>query len=104
MTKIINLTPHTINVVGDVKADFPASGTVARVSTTTTKAYTVNGIAVNAVAFGDVVDLPVSTPNTVYIVSRLVKNAVPSRTDVVCPGSLVRDDKGIPVGCDGLSL
>ena len=42
MTKFVNLTPHTINVVG--KADFSPSGIVARVATTSHVVKTVNGI------------------------------------------------------------
>ena len=102
MSKIINLTPHTINVVG--KADFAPSGTVARVATTSTKSFDINGIPVNTTIFGDVVDLPQPSDDTFFIVSRLVKNAIPSRNDVVCPGLLIRDDKGQPIGCDGLTL
>jgi hypothetical protein len=102
MTKIINLTPHTINVVG--KADFSPSGIVARVATTSTVAKTVNGINVLKTVFGDVVDLPAPSDDTLFIVSRLVKNAVPNRNDVVTPGILVRDADGKPIGCDGLSL
>jgi hypothetical protein len=99
---IVNLTPHVINVVG--KADFSPSGKVARVATTTTTAYTVNGIDVLNTVYGDVVDLPDPVKDTFYIVSRLVKTAVPSRTDVLCPGILVRDADGKPIGCNGLSL
>lgn len=40
---------------------------------------------------GSVQGLPGPVPGTMYIASRMVKNAVPTRTDVVVPAQLVKD-------------
>ena len=39
-----------------------------------------------------------------YIVSALVRLAVPGRDDVASPGELVRDEKGQPIACKGLVI
>lgn len=72
---LVNLTPHVLHV-------HAADGTV----------------------MGAVDGLPEPQPDTLLIVSALVRLAVPHRTDVVSSGSLVRDESGRPVGCLGLSV
>ena len=113
-TKIINLTPHTINVLDENKKPvitLPTSGAVARVSTTrqvvghiitdTTPPATV---WVSRVAYGEVVGLPEYNQDSdvFYVVSSLVKAALPNRGDLLTPGELVRNEAGQPVGCIGL--
>lgn len=99
--KLINLTPHEIVVAGDVEAKIPASGAVARVSTTRQKIGQIGEIPVYRSVSGAVAGLPESVDGTVYIVSAMVRLAVPSRTDIVSPGELVRDASGQPIGCRG---
>lgn len=41
---------------------------------------------------------------TIYIVSRIVKQSVPDRDDVVVPDDLIRDDNGNIIGCRRFSL
>lgn len=41
---------------------------------------------------------------TVYVVSALVRLALPYRRDLASPGPLVRDADGQPVGCRGLEV
>lgn len=43
-------------------------------------------------------------PYTIYIVSRIVKQSVPERDDVVVPDDLIRDDDGNIIGCGRFSL
>jgi hypothetical protein len=102
--KIINLTPHTVNIVGEGACDLPPAppGTEARVSSTTTEVRRVNGIPCSAVAYGEVQGLPEPEEGTIYVVSAMVRSAVPSRTDVASPGEQIRDEKGRPCGCRGL--
>jgi hypothetical protein len=103
MTNILNLTPHTLNVVlaDGVRAIAP-SGTIARVSSSQTQTGSVDGIPLFTTTFGDVVDLPAPSPDTLLVVSALVRTAVADRKDVVSPGDLVRDDAGNVIGCKGL--
>jgi hypothetical protein len=99
--KIINLTPHDINVIvdGDVTV-IRRDGTVARVNQISTVVDKINGIPVSVVRFGDVVGLPDPVPGVIWIVSALVKQAV-NRSDVVSPGELVRNSDGNVIGCKG---
>lgn len=103
MTNIINLTPHAITETM-TNTTFAPSGTVARVSSESICAGNINNIPVFITKFGDVQDLPAPQEGTIYIVSLLVKQASPDRRDLVSPGTLVRDDKGNPVGCKGFNL
>jgi len=113
--KIINLTPHRVSVIfetpslenealGDENVTNFDSDGVARVATSSELVCRINGIPVVTTAFGEVTGLPAKTNGTYYIVSRIVKQAVPDRDDCLCPGELVRDEKGQPIGCKGFSL
>jgi hypothetical protein len=80
----------------------PPSGKVARVATRRVPGPSVDGIDTFAVEFGEVEDLPAPAADTVYVVSGMVAARI-NRTDVFAPGELVRDEKGQPCGCRGLS-
>ena len=99
-TTFINLTPHTVNEVESGQA-FPPSGEVARVSTTNEVVGEAGGVNLYATSYGDVVGLPAPQDGTMYVVSGLVRAAVPERHDVVSPGALVRNEAGQPTGCSG---
>ena len=60
------------------------------------------GIPLARTAFGAVEGLPGPVEGVVYVVSALVRSAVPGRCDVTSPGDLVRDSEGRVVGCRGL--
>jgi hypothetical protein len=101
---IVNLTPHALNIHasnGSVR-EVPPSGKVARVATRRVPGPSVDGIDTFAVEFGEVEDLPAPAADTVYVVSGMVAARI-NRTDVFAPGELVRDEKGQPCGCRGLS-
>lgn len=107
---IVNLTPHTINahVEGGV-VDIPASGMVARVACHRTQAAKLNGIPTYSITYGTVEGFPDPQPDTVYIVSKLVAAAIVARelypgVIIVTPGSLIRNEQGQPIGCDGFDL
>jgi len=91
MMEYINLTPHTI-VMNDGR-EFPASGTVARVSS----GYTAIVDDVAKQSFGEVSDLPEPKDGARFIVSAMVLAAT-SRDDVVAPATghpdCVRNEKG----------
>ena len=110
MNKIINLTPHAVNIVNNdnsVAITIEASGNVARCSQTinTVGNITVNSVAipVSSSSYGEVVDLPAPQDNIYYIVSRLVMSACPNRQDLLVPNDLVRDEAGRVIGCRSLA-
>lgn len=105
---IVNLTPHILNIVaadGSI-VTIPPSGKVARVGSTVEHVSTVNGINVTRSTWGEVLDLPEADPNEeiILVVSRMVKDRLSRRPDVLVPGSPVRDAAGVIIGANGLSL
>ena len=102
MATFINLTPHAINVVGG--PTIQPSGSVARVAATSTPAGEFGGVALSRTTFGEVEGLPAPVDGVIFVVSALVRSAVPSRTDVASPGDLVRGEDGQPIGCRGLII
>lgn len=104
--QFINLTPHTLSIIkaDGSTIDIQPSGNIARVSSTSTIVATFKGINVSQQTFGDVINLPDSEEGIIYIVSRMVKDRVPDRADVLVPGAPVRDAEGKIIGANGLSL
>lgn len=100
----VNLTPHVINVLSDGEEvmNLPPSGDVARVAAEKRKVDSIDGVPVFQTTFGSIEGLPAPQDGTIYVVSLLVASAA-KRPDVLSPGTLVRDAKGNPVGCDGLA-
>lgn len=104
--KLVNLTPHVLNIVaadGSI-VDIQPSGNVARVASTSAVVATINGINVTASTWGDVTGLPTAQDGVILIVSRMVKDRVADRADVMVPGAPVRDADGKIIGASGLSL
>ena len=104
--QFINLTPHTLNIIkaDGSTIDIQPSGNIARVSSTSTVVATFKGINVSQQIFGEVIDLPDTKDGIIYIVSRMVKDRVPDRADVLVPGAPVRDSEGRIIWANGLSL
>ena len=106
---IKNLTPHVVRVVAidsdDVVAVLPPSGDVARVAATFSDPTDLDGIPVRRRTFGAATGLPAPVDGVFLVVSALVALAAwaQGRRDVLCPGDLVRDADGRPVGCRGLT-
>jgi hypothetical protein len=86
--------------IGD--RSFPASGMIARCAESTTPAGEFAGLPLVHRAYGAVENLPHPAPDTLYIVSALVREAVPWRTDVASPGDMLRDAEGRILGCTNL--
>jgi hypothetical protein len=101
MANFVNLTPHTINVVGDVEMAIAPSGNLARCREVSTSVGNIDGVPLVSKTFGTVEGLPEAQDGTIYIVSALVLAALKGsgRTDVVCPGDPVRNDAGQIIGC-----
>ena len=117
----VNLTPHTINIVGRTAISIGPSGRSLRVSQ---EMVPVNqGVSLSdsidlyRAKYGNLElidndtkavvssDLPPVKGDTIYIVSGQCLEALKGvRDDFAAPGELVRDDKGQPVGCKGLRI
>jgi len=103
----VNLTPHEIKIFGNDRkliATVPPSGTVARVKTVYKKVGIFDLAPLFKVKYEDIEGVPSPKPGVMYIVSNLVKNALPDRNDVASPGQLIRDENGKPIGCIGLRI
>lgn len=103
MTKIINLTPHEINIVGEQNITIQPSGQIARVAEKIGTIGDVNGIPIIHKTFGSVEGLPEPQPETVFIVSLLVAQAT-HRTDILAIGETVRNEKGQVVGAKSFAV
>ena len=109
--KVVNLTPHALNLMpggpDGPTVTIPPSGQVARraVDRVQVDTVTVDGITVpvNQTQFGSVSDLPDPQPDTIFVVSALVAQAVPERQDVFIVDDAVRDDQGRIIGARALA-
>ena len=102
---IINLTPHTINVLmcdGRVCA-FPPGPFLARVSEVIEVIGQIDGFDLRRHSYGAVTGLPEQFDGTWLIVSQMVAAAMPERRDLIFPSGLVRDEHGQPKGCLGFA-
>lgn len=102
--RIINLTPHAVNICntsGEVVQTFNPEGLV-RLKAITLAAGEIAGITITKTQFGQPEGLPGFMVGRYYIVSQLVKSALPQRTDLLVPAEVVRDSDGIIIGCKSL--
>ena len=104
-----NLTPHEVCIyklngtVPDLDVVIEASETIARVSCEYIKVdKKVDGIDLYRPVFGEVTGLPEYSEGIYLLVSAMVREALPLRSDLVSPGQLLRNDKGEVIGCLGL--
>lgn len=106
MTEIINTTPHAVNVVdteGKVIRTFKPLISV-RLSAKTVDAGELDGIRLTRTEYGNPEGLPEMANDVYYIVSAMVKNALPGRSDLLVPAEQVRDSEGRIIGCRSLGL
>ena len=111
-TQVINLTPHTINLVAEDGTQLLSleSHGVARVASTTEVVgyLQVGGVAVpqTHTTFGEVEGLPDPTSGVGYVVSNMIISALAQqgirRNDLFTPGLQVRDEQGRVIGCRSL--
>ena len=113
--KVINLTPHAINVVDketkEILITFPKSENPARLPTSTVVSHNIEineiSIPVTKTAFdyNTATNLPLTQEgNVFYIVSRIILSAFPERNDLLVPNELVRDASGNIIGCSSLAI
>ena len=74
----------------------------ARLRATTVPAESVDGIATSRTVFGEPEGLPEAEAGTFFIVSQIIKSALPSRADLLVPAEVVRDKSGNIIGCRSL--
>lgn len=106
MTQIKNFTPHPIticNKAGEVTRIIKSEGLV-RLKAITVHAGEIDGVPVSKTEFGQPEGLPEFQEGVFIVVSQLVKTALLSRSDLLVPAEVVRDEKGNIVGCKSLGL
>jgi hypothetical protein len=102
-----NCTPHTLNIHLDGQIiNIEPSSIVPRVVTPErVQVDLVEGIPIfDSVGDSTVEDLPEWQEGVYLVVSRVLATACPHRDDLLVPGTLIRDDKGRPIGCNGLDI
>ena len=107
MTQIINKVPHAVYILDDnenIIKVFPKSNGMIRVAEFTEDVGELDGIPICSTTWGNTLDVPDPIPGTYYIVSQLVKNALPGRADFLVPKLVVRDSEGTIIGCKRLDI
>lgn len=105
MAHFVSLLPHAVTILtSDGQMVIEPSGSVARCSQTEEFIMELDGVRVTRQVLGEVTGLPPREEGVVFLVSRLVASAVPDRDDLMFPGPLVRDERGVVTGCQGLSV
>ena len=103
---IKNYTPHQINIcneAGEIVKTFDNSGLI-RLKASTENAGEIDEVPLSKTIFGEVEGLPEFQEGTFYIVSQLVKSALPNRKDLFVPAEVVRDSSGNIIGCKSLGI
>jgi hypothetical protein len=102
---IVILVDHAVDIktVDGKIRKIPPSGQVARAEKKNMPFKVFSNILINAPCW-TIVNLPEPKKNTLYVVSRMVKNLVPWRYDVVCPGEPITNTKKERIGADGFLL
>jgi len=102
--KITNLTPHPLRIhgrAGEIR-DLAVDGPAPRLTPQRTPLGDLDGLPLGRTVLGDPTGLPDPEDGVVLIVSALVAEACPDRTDLVYPGEAVRDERGRITGAKGL--
>ena len=104
-----NLTPHPVTIITEIGSVqlLPEPGPRPHIDEMReiTGHVFVEDMPVPTVRItaGSAVDLPEPEPNTLLIVSRVIAEARPDRTDLLVPYDLVRDEAGRVVACRSLA-
>ncbi len=113
-TQFVNLTPHKINIYDEEKqfvVGVEPCGQIARLRVERRIErwipFNQGMIPIYRTFYKEIEGLPaIVDGDTFYIVSALVKQhpMVASMINFVAPSELLRDEKGSPIGCVGLTL
>jgi len=100
-----NCTPHEVVIIVTDNQEpivIPPSGIIPRIKSETNNVGTINGIPIVKTRLSDVENMPAPKPNTIFIVSSFVAQALTYRPDVVSPdtspSSVIRDENGLIIG------
>jgi len=103
---VINKSPHAVHIVdenGQVVRTYEKGDSQIRLAVKTVQDVPlVDRTPTSRTEFGEPEGLPDYVEGVFYIVSQLVKNALPNRADLLVPAEVVRDEKGNIVGCKSL--
>ena len=107
--KLINLTPHNIDIVkmDGTTLSIPSSG-VIRAKQELESYRVIDGIKVARYTYGEPIGVPETLdPDAIYIVSKLALESCRSHgidtSNFLIPEELIRDDTGRIIGCESLS-
>lgn len=106
---VINKTPHPIHILEKgtkrIVNSYPKTDGMIRLKMETkTMGMLADGTPLTKTVFGDPEGLPEYKEGTFYIVSQLVKTALPERQDLLVPAEVVRDQQGNIIGCISLGI
>ncbi len=89
MNVLINMTPHAIRIKeGESVTTYEPTGDVARVTVQNEQVGSANGAPISRPVYGKVEGLPAyQKQGMYYIVSMLVRSAMPERKDLLSPDS-----------------
>jgi len=102
--KLTNLCPHPICILhaDGTETVIPQSG-MARIAVSYREVASVRlgqqDVRVIEGLYGEVVGLPAPAPDCCYLVSHMVRMALPQRRDLLSPADIVRDGKGNILAC-----
>jgi hypothetical protein len=116
-TFVINYTPHTVTLLranDSAEMVFESRGTarcaesLERIDPLDWDPFGDGGMLCHLPrvrrSFGEVSGLPAPQAGVAYIVSQLVQDALPDRTDLMVPAEVVRDESGRIVGCKSFAV
>lgn len=99
---------HTVKIFNrdtdSLVLEVPFSGVQVRRAETSEMFTEDGGIQMYKTIYGEVEGLPEVQDDVVIIVSMAVRQALPERKDLASPGSLRKDESGMPTGCYGLNF
>jgi len=102
---LINKTPHSVVICdaeGHTLRVIEPDGHPIRLKAETVRAGEVDGVPMSRTVFGEPENLPEPEKGTFFIVSQLVKKVCPGRRDLLVPAEVLRDEKGVILGCQSL--
>lgn len=105
---IINKVPHAIYILdsqNSILKVFPQSTGMIRIDEQSVDIGEILDVPICSTVWSkDSPSVPSFQPGTYYIVSQLVKNAMPERPDFLVPKDIVRDSDGNIIGCRRLDI